>query len=221
MGASEPREALLPHLYAALSMDWGNPPEDVRRLLMDVDRLPWSITDDQENFIERLDGPAHGDPVRDERYRTALARVRALADGSSPLDLDLMVEIQTILLGRPVSVRKTTAFAKAGREAYAWFEGFESMLRRKIAADAVDACHPLVRACRLYLDIIFFHPFEDGNARAARLWFEFVLQRARVAGPPIEDVVLLPKQAGDAEAAWRLVRLAAKRALKTKSWGVA
>ncbi len=109
------------------------------------------------------------------------------------------------------------SFMRGGREAYVWFDGFESMFRRKVAADALAGAHPLVGACRLYLDIIFFHPFEDGNARAARLWFEFVLRRARVVGPPIADVVRLDKPAGDRDAAWRLVRLAAKRTLAARA----
>lgn len=213
MAAPEPRESLLPHLLSTLSIDWRRPPEDVRRLLMELDALPWRETDDQERYLERLDGPVHGDPARDARYRAALAEVRSLASRSAALDLDVMLRVQSIVLGRPVSVRSTTAFARGGREAYATFDGMEAMLRRKVAADAVDGCHPLVCACRLYLDVIFFHPFEDGNARAARLWFEFILRRARVLGPPIEDVVLLDKPAGDADAAWRLVRLTAKRAI--------
>jgi fido (protein-threonine AMPylation protein) len=36
------------------------------------------------------------------------------------------------------------------------------------------------RAARTYLDILFFHPFEDGNARAAMLALAFVLAREGV-----------------------------------------
>jgi hypothetical protein len=216
MAELERREALVPHLLATLSIDWRSPPEDVRQLLDELGALPWLETTEHESFLEHVDGPVHGDPERDARYRTALAEVRSFATSAAPLDLEAMLRIQTIVLGKPVSLRTTTAFAKGGREAYAWFEGFEDMFRRKITADAVDACHALVRACRLYLDVIFFHPFEDGNARAARLWFEFVLRRARVPVPPIEDVVRLEKPAGDAEAAWRFVRFAAKRTLSAR-----
>ncbi|WP_324610562.1 MULTISPECIES: Fic family protein [unclassified Streptomyces] len=37
------------------------------------------------------------------------------------------------------------------------------------------------RAARAYLDICFFHPFDDGNARAALLTLLFVLARESVA----------------------------------------
>ncbi|WSD11282.1 Fic family protein [Streptomyces hirsutus] len=36
------------------------------------------------------------------------------------------------------------------------------------------------RAARTYLDILFFHPFEDGNARAAMSALAFVLAREGV-----------------------------------------
>jgi hypothetical protein len=214
MGPPEAREALLPHLMTTLAIDWDRPPPDVWSLLDRVDALPWVETGDHERYLVTVDAPAHGDSARDERYRRALAAVRAHADAGAVLDLALVSRVQTIVLGGPGPIRTTTAFARGGSEAYAHFDGLGAMFGRKIAADARDGCHPLVQACRLYLDIIFFHPFADGNARAARLWFEFLLRRARVPVPPIEDVVRLEKSAGDESAAWRLVRLAAKRLLE-------
>ncbi len=214
---AEPREALVPHLRATLGIAWSAPPDDVRDLLAALDRLSWRETSDHELYLDRRDGPAHADPARMGRYRRALAEVRALASASARLDLDLMLRVQTIVLEAPATVRTTTAFAKGGLEAYAWFDGMEAMLRRKVVADAADGCHALIQACRLYLDIIFFHPFADGNARAARLWFDFLLRRSHVMAPPFEDVVRLEKPAGDPDAAWRFVRLAAKRALAMHS----
>jgi len=53
-------------------------------------------------------------------------------------------------------------------------------------------------------------PFEDGNARAARLWFEYALRRARLPTPPLAPWVLRPKRPGDVEHYGQLVRFAAR-----------
>lgn len=48
-------------------------------------------------------------------------------------------------------------------------------------AQSTDAEAPLAaRAARTYLDVAFFHPFADGNGRAALLALAFVLARADV-----------------------------------------
>nr|WP_246112225.1 Fic family protein [Streptomyces hawaiiensis] len=44
------------------------------------------------------------------------------------------------------------------------------------------------RAARAYLDVCFFHPFDDGNARAAFLTLIFVLAREGIA---LDGVILL------------------------------
>ncbi|MGW6646680.1 Fic family protein [Streptomyces iakyrus] len=53
-----------------------------------------------------------------------------------------------------------------------------------MAESARDAAPPLpltARAARVYLDVCFFHPFDDGNARAAFLTLVFVLAREGIA----------------------------------------
>lgn len=216
--AERPREGLVAHLLATLSLDWSRPPTDVADLLARVDRLGRVETGAHEDYMAQVDAPAHGQPERDARYRAALAQVRALADAGATLDLDLLARVQGLVLSgadaASAPVRTTTAFSpcrRGGVMAYAWFDGLEAMLRRKVRADAADGLHPLVQACRLYLDLIFFHPFADGNARAARLWFEFLLRRGRVRVPPLLDVVRLEKIPGDRALPWRLVRVAAQR----------
>jgi hypothetical protein len=212
-----PREGLVPHLLVTLKLDWARPPADVARALEDVQALEWVETGAHEDYVARIDAPAHGDPARDARYRAALAQVRALADERATVDLDLLARVQGLVLDdageepRPAPLRTTTAFApnrRGGLTAYAWFDGLEAMLRRKVQVDAADGLHPVVQACRLYLDLIFFHPFADGNARAARLWFEFLLRRGRVRVPPLVDVVRLEKIPGDPDLPWRFVRAA-------------
>ncbi|MFD8015971.1 Fic family protein [Streptomyces sp. NPDC058955] len=75
-----------------------------------------------------------------------------------------------------VLFRRGDAFAKGGRERYALTShtqrDFERCLR-----DSADPRVPLAsRAARAYLDVAFFHPFPDGNARLAMLTLGYVLE---------------------------------------------
>jgi len=75
---------------------------------------------------------------------------------------------------------------------YCYWSGCEKMFTLKVEKDFVEEdVHPLVKAVRLYLDIIYFHPFEDGCGRwvgkvttglnsffrAAMLWLWFFCVR--------------------------------------------
>jgi fido (protein-threonine AMPylation protein) len=91
-----------------------------------------------------------------------------------------------------------------------WFPQLESMFVRKIAADGSSEVNSIAKAVRLYLDIIFFHPFPDGNARSARLWFEFVLRRERVNLPSLTALARLRKIPGASHRYWAFATLAAK-----------
>ena len=61
---------------------------------------------------------------------------------------------------------------------------------------------------------IFFHPFDDGNARAARLSLEFALRAGGVPSPPLAPFVRLPKPAGSSARAWDLALLLCRGVLK-------
>lgn len=54
-----------------------------------------------------------------------------------------------------------------------------------------------MRAARVYLDVCFFHPFDDGNARAARLALDHVLTTAGWALSLAEPVFVIARGAGD------------------------
>ncbi|GGX90753.1 Fic family protein [Streptomyces fructofermentans] len=125
---------------------------------------------------------------RGRRLLVALTRTRADASQGRPLTYPLLAEWQRLVLGVPqVGFRQGDAFAKGGRERYALTphtrQDFEECLR-----DAADARVPLAaRAARAFLDVAFFHPFPDGNARLAMLTLGHVLELERVrldrAGP--------------------------------------
>ncbi|GHI90471.1 Fic family protein [Streptomyces xanthophaeus] len=123
----------------------------------------------------------YSNPARGGRLLAALAQVRADASRKRPLTSVLLAEWQQLVLGLPeVPFRQGDAFAKGGRERYAltphtqW--AFESCLR-----ESADPRVPLAsRAARAYLDVAFFHPFPDGNARLAMLTLAYVLEMEEV-----------------------------------------
>ncbi|MFI8421059.1 Fic family protein [Streptomyces sp. NPDC085479] len=123
------------------------------------------------------EGRRSSDPDRGHRLRAALARSRADASARLPLTCALLTGWQQLVLGTPeVRFRQGDAFAKGGRERYALTphtqRDFERCLR-----ESADPRVPLAsRAARAYLDVAFFHPFPDGNARLAMLTLAYVLE---------------------------------------------
>merc|ERR1712118_21320 len=69
------------------------------------------------------------------------------------------------------------------------------------ATDSEDAAAPEVRAVRAYLDVCFFHPFDDGNGRLARLVLDFVLTKAGLCLQDIGGLFTLSRRADDADGA--------------------
>ncbi|MGY0021335.1 Fic family protein [Streptomyces sp. cg35] len=122
-------------------------------------------------------GGRASDPDRGGRLLVALASSRTAASRQRSLDYTLLAEWQRHVLGLPeVSFRQGEAFAKSGRERYGLTphtqQDFEHCLY-----DSADARIPLAsRAARAYLDVAFFHPFPDGNARLAMLALAHVLE---------------------------------------------
>ncbi len=202
-------DALVAHLRMDLAADWRTPPSWLGALLA-LPRAPWHDASRHEAFARSVDEPAHGDDrARTERYLRALAEVRDGADAGRPLDWGWASQVQAVVLGRPAGFRRGEAFGRGGRHRYAWAEGLEARFARKLECDGGAELPPEVKAARVYLDFAFVHPFEDGNGRAARLWFEHALRLGRARPPPVEQAVRLPKTAGSLATAWNLIALAA------------
>jgi hypothetical protein len=149
-------------------------------------------------------GPEHGrDPERAARMSAALDACRASALRDEPLDLARLTDWQALVLGvRAAPCRTTDAFAKGGRERYGTLGGALCERLTECLAEATDTAVPVaVRAARAYLDVSFFHPFSDGNARAARLALDHVLTRAGLALFSAEPVFLVSRAASDRWAA--------------------
>ncbi|MFJ3897952.1 Fic family protein [Streptomyces sp. NPDC090083] len=131
--------------------------------------------------------------ARGEGLLTALDLVRADATRGVTLDVEVLRGWQRHVLGTPgpPPLRTLPAFAKNGRERYGLGPGLRERLDACLAESARDAGRPLpltARAARACLDVCFFHPFDDGNARAAFLALVFVLAREGVA---LDSVTLL------------------------------
>jgi prophage maintenance system killer protein len=63
------------------------------------------------------------------------------------------------------------------------------------------------RAARAYLDVAFFHPFDDGNARLAGLVLQFVLLREGIELDEVAPILTTVRRADDADGAADLARL--------------
>ena len=108
---------------------------------------------------------------------------------------------------RKAPLRKTPAYAKGGRERYGWSPDLRAQVDSCLA-EANEATDATRRAARLYLDICFLHPFEDGNARAARLALEWVLTGAGLALHAAEPLFVIDRSVTDARDVylfWRAV----------------
>ncbi|WP_308312685.1 Fic family protein [Streptomyces sp. ISL-11] len=125
-----------------------------------------------------FDGPIRRrDPERADRLLAATAVTRAAAARKERLTPAMLDDWQRVVLDVPrAHVRQGDAFAKGGRERYGltprtWYD-FAACLRQ-----SDDPAVPLAsRAARAYLDIAFFHPYPDGNARLALLALAHVLE---------------------------------------------
>lgn len=153
-------------------------------------------------FIDSHDRPR--DPIRADRMLDALDACRAAAVRGEPLTFDLLASWQQLVLGSPTrpTWRTTDAFVERARYAYtpALPPRFDAIL-----AEANSTEPAALRAVRVYLDICFFHPFVDGNARAARLALDHVLTRADLRLQAIEPLITLSRAADDAVGASTMV----------------
>lgn len=148
------------------------------------------------------------DLARFERLTLALALARSDARAGRRLSFSRLASWQRLLLGaQSVPFRVTDAFAKHGRERY----GLNSFSQQGFAACLRDANDVLVsrslRAARAYLDVLFFHPFADGNARAATLTLDFILAREGIVLAQVAPLFVVSRRADDLPGAQALVRL--------------
>ena len=102
--------------------------------------------------------------------------------------------------GRGPSICRGAIQRVAGHESWVYARGRSRLSGEACIAEANDSSIPApARAARAYLDLCFFHPFSDGNARAARLALDHVLTRAGLLLYAVEPIFTLSRAAND----WR------------------
>ncbi|MFD6949602.1 MULTISPECIES: Fic family protein [unclassified Nocardiopsis] len=184
------------------------------------DTVPWERTRavDSSPVVPARDGAAHDirafdgarSPERAAGMLAALARARADAASGAPLTFDLLSSWQRSVLDVPdAPFRGAPAFAKQGRERYGTGPDLRGLLDTcLVQSGGLDPALP-ARAARAYLDVCFFHPFTDGNARSAFLALSFVLARAGIALDQVGPLRRLPRHANHPEGALALADLVA------------
>ncbi|MCK8433512.1 Fic family protein [Streptomyces sp. D2-8] len=184
-------------------------PDHLERWLAVRESVPWQQAPDSGadgTVTPYLDGVAEDirgfdgalAPARAHGLRTALDLLRTDAASGARLDFELLRRWQQHVLGtpQPPPLRSRPAFAKGGRERYGIGPDTRARLDACLAESARDGGRPLPLPARAYLDVCFFHPFDDGNARAAFLALIFVLAREGIA---LDDVILLRRIAFQAD----------------------
>lgn len=185
-------------------------PDHLKRWLAVREAVPWHeaadstgdapvtpVRDGMAQEISTFD--AIVDPACGQGLLTALELMRADAARGARLDFDLIQRPQEHVLATPglPPLRSLPAFAKGGRERYGIAPDARARLDACLTESAKDAARPLpltARVARAFLDVCFFHPFDDGNARCALL---FVLAREDVA---LDSVRLLRRVSFHADA---------------------
>ncbi|MFF0745525.1 Fic family protein [Streptomyces sp. NPDC004111] len=120
------------------------------------------------------------------RVLTALDLALAHAAQGRPLTFALMSAWQRTVLHRTsADFRTAPAYAKGGRERYGLAADTRARFEHCLSESTQPDLSLPARAARAHLDVLFFHPFEDGNARAAMLTLAFVLARE---GVPLAQV---------------------------------
>ncbi|MEU6299696.1 Fic family protein [Streptomyces erythrochromogenes] len=146
------------------------------------------IPPDRDGFRSWCEGPVRRrDPVRAERLLAAHALAREDAALRKPLDFALLARWQCEVLAAPEApFRASDAYAKGGCERYGLTPRTRADFDACLREATTDPDVPLAsRAARAYLDVAFFHPFADGNARAALLTLVHVLAREDVVLPEV------------------------------------
>ncbi|WP_228978489.1 Fic family protein [Streptomyces sp. DH12] len=126
------------------------------------------------------------DPQGTVQVLTALDLALADAEQGRPLTFAPMANWQrTVLRRRVAGFRTGPAFAKGGRECYGLTPHTRAQFECRLSESTQPGLPLPARAARTYLDVLFFHPFEDGNARAAVVSMAFLLARE---GAPLDQV---------------------------------
>lgn len=162
----------------------------------------------RDGFLRFVCGTAGRGPQRLSGLLTAYDDVRRQAAAGADLTPELAARWNRMVRGVPVLVfPRVPAHAKNGRERY----GLQADTEHRFAsclAEAADQAIPVTaRAARAYLDVAFFRPYDDGNARLAGLVLQFVLLRGSFELDEVAPILTTERRADDARGPEDLARL--------------
>ncbi|MEU8329052.1 Fic family protein [Micromonospora sp. NPDC048839] len=147
-------------------------------------------------------------PTGGPQLAAAVDQAGRAAAAGGPLGFALLAQWQGTLLGVPEpAFRDGPAWAKGGRERYYWHADLPSRFEACLLEATEDDLPLPSRAARVYLDVAFFHPFDDGNARSAMLALYFVLAREGVILDRAAPLLRTVRQAHDKYGAAGLAKL--------------
>lgn len=150
----------------------------------------WTATTALKALTRHVDGRVRPrDARRAASFDDATAQLATLV--ADVPDVDGLARLAGRLHGGAdaLALRTAPAFAHGGRAVMRPFHrsDLEDMVR---SADVVTDGPAWFRAARLYADVCFFHPFDDGNARLALCALVWVLEREGVGVVDLAPVVM-------------------------------
>lgn len=161
------------------------------RLSSEIENI---VTTQDALFRAAVEDPGRADPQTREvlRYRTALRRGYDAVQ-SRPLSIDLMIELCTILLDRPVALRDAEPTIiedkGAGSVVYTPPRGRERIveLLHNLEAYLQDpgGPDPLIKMTVAHYQFEAVHPFVDGNGRTGRILNLLYLVKAGLLELPV------------------------------------
>jgi hypothetical protein len=181
------------------------------------DKVDWPSTPairrpargDHDGVADFISSTVHRrDPDRARRLLVALEHVGTAAAGREPLTFALLSSWQREILGEDqAGFRTGPAFAKGGRERYGLHPDTPQVFDHCLMQSADPQLPLAARAARGYLDVAFFHPFPDGNGRAAMLALYFILAREEIVLGQAAPILMTVRRADDPAGAFDLARL--------------
>jgi hypothetical protein len=154
----------------------------------------------------------NGSADRPRAVRLMAATAAMAASTSLTLCFSELASWQRLVLGALAPFRDVDAFAKGGRERMGPSNVAELDAFFADAVMAGDDAPLWWRASRLYADVLFVHPFADGNARCARLALVWLLRREDVAVVGLDPVWRMPWSPHTVGALARTMRVCLGRA---------
>ncbi|MBL4848196.1 MAG: Fic family protein [Planctomycetes bacterium] len=191
------QDAVVLHCQTVKSLPWDSIASDWPAVEGCLDSVP-SLATLHDAYVERFD--TFRDPEHAARVRTAIQVAAERAGAGEALSWEGLCSLQCVVLGcESVGFREGPAYARARLETYGSHPRLEEALTKKLVKNEGDALHPLLKACRVYLDVRFFHPFAEANGAAARLAFQWLAEREGIRLPELTPIFRLPILPGNAE----------------------